>query len=444
MEYKSVFFAKEGEKGLNETSASHLCALASQVKARYESVLKNVSFVDSFIDVVGSDANPKQTNIGMKSIEIIDEAIKEIGKLNAFISWFAEAREVLENIRKTTNRIDLYSWMEASGIEKPEEPVLTSSEVKNSTLDSIINELSVKDRQMYLALEAKASVYGKFIHPDQPMDRARNRMHEVVSKPYVSEGRGRDTIIYHHVPSIDTELVDAEFNKLQAEYRKIEQQLNHMKSDLRKKLSIRNTEENNERNLRLQKYKEERAAYDNKMCELTLQYNQWMLDENTKYYVNPTGRFVIGGPQGDSGLTGRKIIVDTYGGSAPHGGGAFSGKDPTKVDRSAAYASRYVAKNIVAAGLADKCLVQLAYAIGIARPVSVMVDTYGTGKVSDEKLAEAVNKVFDLRPTAIIRDLDLRKPIYRKLAAYGHMGRTDRGVRWEDTDRSDALLEAVK
>ena len=169
-----------------------------------------------------------------------------------------------------------------------------------------------------------------------------------------------------------------------------------------------------------------------------------LLDGNTKYYVNPTGRFVIGGPQGDSGLTGRKIIVDTYGGSAPHGGGAFSGKDPTKVDRSAAYASRYVAKNIVAAGLADKCLVQLAYAIGIARPVSVMVDTYGTGKVSDDKLADAVNKVFDLRPTAIIRDLDLRKPIYRKLAAYGHMGRTDLGVRWEDTDRVDALLEAVK
>ena len=168
------------------------------------------------------------------------------------------------------------------------------------------------------------------------------------------------------------------------------------------------------------------------------------IDEDTKYYVNPTGRFVIGGPQGDSGLTGRKIIVDTYGGSAPHGGGAFSGKDPTKVDRSAAYAARYVAKNIVAAGLADKCLVQLAYAIGIARPVSVMVDTYGTGKVSDEKLADAVNEVFDLRPTAIIRDLELKKPIYRQLAAYGHMGRTDLGVRWEDTDRVEAILKAVK
>ena len=169
-----------------------------------------------------------------------------------------------------------------------------------------------------------------------------------------------------------------------------------------------------------------------------------LLDENTKYYVNPTGRFVIGGPQGDSGLTGRKIIVDTYGGSAPHGGGAFSGKDPTKVDRSAAYAARYVAKNIVAAGLADKCQVQLAYAIGVAHPVSVLVETFGTGKVDDGKLEEAVEKVFDLRPTAIIRDLDLRRPIYRQLAAYGHMGREDLGVTWEKTDRVDALLAALK
>jgi hypothetical protein len=282
MEYNSVFFAKEGEKGLNETSASHLCALASQIKAHYESVLKNVSFVDSFIDVVGSDASPKQTNTGMKSIDEIDLAIKEIGRMNAFISWFAEARELLEKIRRTVNGVNIYSWMEASGIEKPEEPELKSSEVKSSQMSDIIDELSVKDRQMYLALEAKASVYGKFIHPDQPMDRARARMHEIVSKPYVSDGRGRDTLIYHHVPSIDTKLVDTEFNKLQAEYRKVEQQLNHMKSDLRKKLDIRNTEENNERNLRLQKYREERAAYDNKMHELTLQYNQWMLDENAK------------------------------------------------------------------------------------------------------------------------------------------------------------------
>ena len=169
-----------------------------------------------------------------------------------------------------------------------------------------------------------------------------------------------------------------------------------------------------------------------------------LLDENTKIYVNPTGRFVIGGPQGDSGLTGRKIIVDTYGGIGRHGGGAFSGKDPTKVDRSAAYAARYVAKNIVAAGLASRCEVQLAYAIGIAKPVSIMVDTFGTGKVEESKLEAAVEKVFDLRPAAIIKTLELRRPIYRKLAAYGHMGREDLGVRWEDTDRADALRAAVE
>ena len=169
-----------------------------------------------------------------------------------------------------------------------------------------------------------------------------------------------------------------------------------------------------------------------------------MLDENTKYYVNPTGRFVKGGPAADSGLTGRMIIVDTYGGSAPHGGGCFSGKDPTKVDRSAAYAARYVAKNIVAAGLARRCQVQLAYAIGVAQPVSVLVDTFGTGTVGDDRLETAVRKVFDLRPTAIIRDLDLRKPIYRKLAAYGHMGREDLGVTWEKTDRTEALKAAAE
>ncbi len=168
-----------------------------------------------------------------------------------------------------------------------------------------------------------------------------------------------------------------------------------------------------------------------------------LMDENTKIYINPTGRFVVGGPQGDSGLTGRKIIVDTYGGYSRHGGGAFSGKDPTKVDRSAAYAARYIAKNIVAAGLADKCEIQLAYAIGVARPVSVLVDTFGTGKVSDEKLAEAVNKVFDLRPQGIIEMLDLRRPQYRKLAAYGHFGRENIGVVWEKTDKADAIKAAL-
>ncbi len=168
-----------------------------------------------------------------------------------------------------------------------------------------------------------------------------------------------------------------------------------------------------------------------------------LVDENTKIYINPTGRFVVGGPQGDSGLTGRKIIVDTYGGYSRHGGGAFSGKDPTKVDRSAAYAARYIAKNIVAAGLADKCEIQLAYAIGVARPVSVLVDTFGTGKVSDEKLAEAVNKVFDLRPRGIIEMLDLRRPQYRQLAAYGHFGRENIGVVWEKTDKIEALKAAL-
>ena len=168
-----------------------------------------------------------------------------------------------------------------------------------------------------------------------------------------------------------------------------------------------------------------------------------LVDKNTKIYINPTGRFVIGGPVGDTGLTGRKIIVDTYGGFGRHGGGAFSGKDPTKVDRSAAYAARWVAKNIVAAGLADRCEVQFAYAIGVARPVSVMVDSFGTGAVSDERLAEAVQQVFDLRPMAIIRELDLRHIKYRPLAAYGHMGREDLNVPWENTDRSDALKQAV-
>ena len=168
-----------------------------------------------------------------------------------------------------------------------------------------------------------------------------------------------------------------------------------------------------------------------------------MVDENTKYFINPTGRFVIGGPQGDAGLTGRKIIVDTYGGYARHGGGAFSGKDCTKVDRSAAYAARYVAKNIVAAGLADRCEIQLSYAIGVAQPTSVMVDTFGTGKVSDEKLARIIRENFDLRPAGIIKMLDLRRPIYRQTASYGHFGRTDVDLPWEHTDKAQMLAACL-
>ncbi len=168
-----------------------------------------------------------------------------------------------------------------------------------------------------------------------------------------------------------------------------------------------------------------------------------LIDEKTKFYINPTGRFVVGGPHGDSGLTGRKIIVDTYGGYARHGGGAFSGKDPTKVDRSAAYAARWVAKNIVAAGLAKKCEIQLAYAIGVAHPVSVMIDAFGTGTVPDELIEDAVNHVFDLRPYSIINDLDLRRPIYRQLASYGHIGREDLGVKWEECNKKDELLDYI-
>ena len=192
-----------------------------------------------------------------------------------------------------------------------------------------------------------------------------------------------------------------------------------------------------------EKVTQERIHADIKKYVIDAVVDAAMVDANTKIFINPTGRFVIGGPQGDAGLTGRKIIVDTYGGAARHGGGAFSGKDCTKVDRSAAYAARYVAKNIVAAGLADKAEIQLSYAIGVAQPTSVLVDTFGTGKVSNEKLTEAVRKVFDLRPAGIIKMLDLRRPIYKQTAAYGHFGRNDLNLPWEQTDKVEELKAAV-
>lgn len=282
MEYKSVFFAPEGAKGLSETSANHLCAVAAHLRDQHAAVLENVNFINSFIDVVGSNAESKPTKIGMTELTSIDIAIKEIGRMNAFISWFAEGRSKLEELKNYIEDLQLDEWLELQGIEKPNKPVLTTSEVKVSTMQDIINEMSIKDRQIYLALEAQASVYGKFVHAKQPMDRARTALHNVISQPYTNSGLGRDTIITYSVPSIDPEEVDKEFNKLQYEYRQIEQKLNHMKVDIRKKLTLRNTEENNERRLRMLEYNKKREVYDSRMQELTLQFGQWVLEEKTR------------------------------------------------------------------------------------------------------------------------------------------------------------------
>lgn len=280
---ETVFFAKEGEKGLNETSASHLCALASQVKAQDESTVENIRFVDTTLSIVGQKGE-HITDTGYKpeGLNELQDILARIAKMNAFISWFAEARKALECYKTLRLQTEIQEWAEMMGKTIPESPKDTSEEVTTSTLEDIMNEMSIKDRQTYLSLEAKSAVYGKFIHPKQPFETARANLHRIVNSPYMTTGSGRDTLIYHFEPSVPTKQVDDMFNKLQAEYRRTEQSLNHMKSDLRKKIDVRLTEENNERRIRLQKFNEENQQYQDKMSNLTLEYNQWLVEEQTR------------------------------------------------------------------------------------------------------------------------------------------------------------------
>lgn len=277
----TIYFAKEGEYGLTETQASHLCALANQVKEQHEATLANVNFINTTLSIVGQEGEHK-TDAGFDSLSEIETAIAEISRMNAFIAWFAEARKELEEYRDERTKYDVYAWAEEMGIEMPDAPKSRYNEIKMSTLQDIINEMSIKDRQMYLALEAKSAVYGKFIHPRNPFEVARNKMHKVVKAPYATQGSGRDTLIYHYEPSIDVEKVDNLYNKLQAEYRETEQQLNHMKSLLRKTLDTKNLEENNKKQELIQQYKRENQEYADKMSEITAKYNAWLTEENAR------------------------------------------------------------------------------------------------------------------------------------------------------------------
>lgn len=277
----TIYFAKEGEYGLTETQASHLCALANQVKEQHEATLANVNFINTTLSIVGQEGE-HTTDAGFDSLHEIETAIAEISRMNAFIAWFAEARKELEEYRDERTKYDVYGWAEEMGIEMPDAPKSRYNEIKMSTLQDIINEMSIKDRQMYLALEAKSAVYGKFIHPRNPFEVARNKMHKVVKAPYATQGSGRDTLIYHYEPSIDVEKVDNLYNKLQAEYRETEQQLNHMKSTLRKTLDTRNLEENNKKQELIQQYKRENQEYADKMSEITAKYNAWLTEENAR------------------------------------------------------------------------------------------------------------------------------------------------------------------
>lgn len=276
-----VYFAKEGEYGLTETQAAHLCALANQIKEQHEATLANVSFVNTELSIVGHEGS-HVTDAGFTNMSEIEKAIAEISRMNAFIAWFAEARKELEEYRDARTRYDIEGWAKEQGIEMPEIPKSRYHEVIMSTLQDVINEMSIKDRQMYLALEAKSAVYGKFIHPKNPMERARARMHKIAKAPYATEGSGQDTLIYHYEPSVAPEMVDALYNQLQAEYRETEQQLNHMKSLLKRTLDTKNLEENNKKQELIQIYKRENQEYADKMSELTAKYNAWLTEENAR------------------------------------------------------------------------------------------------------------------------------------------------------------------
>lgn len=280
---ETVFFAKEGEKGLNLTSAAHLCALASQVKAQEEAKLKNISFINTYLSIVGNDGE-SQTGIGIDSSELEDipEMLSTIEKMNAFISWFAEARKALENYKRECNGVSIEEWAEMVGIEMPEYPNNESLQIPMSSLEDMIAELNIKERQEYLALEARSAVLGKFIHPDQPYERARSVMHDIEAKPYETRGSGRDTLIYRYETSLGSEEVDEMFNKLQAEYRRTEQALNHMKADLRKKLEARNLEETQKRQEAAREYKERCDAYHHAYREILIEYEQWQKDEQVR------------------------------------------------------------------------------------------------------------------------------------------------------------------
>lgn len=277
-----VFFAKEGEKGLNLTSAAHLCAIASQIKAQDEAKLKNISFITTHISVVGSKES-NLTNVGytqdnLKELPVI---LANVSRMNEFISWFAEARKCLEDYKKERACIPLYKWAEEKGYVLPETPRRTD-DIAFPTLEDVIDEMDVKERQRYLALEARAAVLGKFIHPDQPYETARSMMHTITNKPYETEGNGRDTIIYHHEASVDTKEVDNLFNELQQDYRRVSQELNHMKADLRKKLDAKTLECTIKRQEDALKYKEELDAYNNEYRKYNIEFDQWQKDEQTR------------------------------------------------------------------------------------------------------------------------------------------------------------------